>query len=116
MNLDEAYCVQEGCWCCYTLFVMVEYDCDDHYYCTRNAPPRPPCGSVCMDEYVNPYDDETGEATMTLDEAEKRSMAAWEAWGGWKEDREVTREGTCRYYKKAHGMQPCRRAKNVKDI
>ncbi len=80
------YREQNGCHNCRHVFLRYEYDDTDEYYCTLNAPERPMCNSVNMNEWAG-----TVERSMTLathDRIEK-------AWRAWKKDREVKAWGIC---------------------
>jgi len=57
------YIVQDGCWNCKYVFRKHDYEDEDEYYCIFNAPKRPLCISVAMnespdneDEWNNAYD------------------------------------------------------------
>ena len=76
MNKD--YCEQDGCWNCKICFVKVDHDMDTAYYCTKDAPKRPLCLSVAMNEYkiADDYDD-------------------YDAWEEWSKDKTVEPWGKC---------------------
>jgi len=74
------YINQTGCHDCAHVFVRSEHDDLDRFYCTRNAPPRPPCMSVGM-----------GEAGNITTE----NFKAWNEWSG---NRQVEPFGTCDAY------------------
>ena len=75
------YRVQNGCGNCVHVFRRFEYDEDDEFYCTLNAPPRPLCGSVAADEWWR-YSDTEREARA-------------DAWYEWRHGREVEARGFC---------------------
>lgn len=81
INLPAGYFVQNGCHNCQHCFLKYDYDSYPSYFCTYNAPPRPNCLSVAMDEW--------GE------NAEER-----EAWHGWSENREVKSYGICDFWER----------------
>lgn len=73
------YRKQNGCHNCKAVFVLKEYDGYDEYFCTLNAPKRPPCLSVLMDE------------CSVLDLHEKLQGK----WGTWAKDIKVAAYGIC---------------------
>jgi len=73
----------DSCHNCKFLFVRREYDDADELYCTKNAPTRPECMSVSMNECPGL------EGNMSIyTKADKK-------WDEWKEDREVKAYGVC---------------------
>ena len=81
------YRCQDGCYNCKHVFVFKEYDQGYEYYCTYNAPERPLCMSVAMDECPN------------LDSSKKFEKLC-RAWDKWSEGRRVNSVGICSYYEK----------------
>ncbi len=78
------YREQHGCHDCVEVFMKHEYDEGSEYFCGFNAPKRPPCMSVEMDECPGL----SSEANSVMHNADR-------AWTKWSKDREVRREGTC---------------------
>ena len=79
----DNYKEQTGCHNCEHCFIRIEYDDSNLYYCTIKAPPRPPCGSVCMEE-----------SYLQL-ETDKEWRDADEAWSEWSKNRKVEAWGYC---------------------
>lgn len=77
MLIPTSYQVLATCRNCANVFVYSEYDEGARYYCTLNAPKRPPCGSVGMGENTADWDDN------------------YDAWDAWSAGREVAPNGTC---------------------
>lgn len=76
-KLPPTYEQQSGCRDCRHVFFRTDFGGEQNWYCTLDAPPRPRCGSVAMDEWsLDPPMD-------------------WQAWQDWKEGREVHPWGTC---------------------
>ena len=80
------YRKQNGCVNCKHVFVYYEYEEQDEHYCTLNAPPRPFCNSVAMNEWAGNIERSTTLATH--DRIER-------AWRAWKKGREVDAVGIC---------------------
>jgi len=78
----KGYREQHGCHDCKHVFKMYDWDECTTYYCTYGAPPRPPCGSVAMDET---WDCEGFEEGL-------------ENWLKWAEPRQVKAWGICDKY------------------
>lgn len=87
----KSYFVPErGCLNCEHVFVELEHDSGNNYYCTFRSSPRPLCGSCAMHEaWCNK------EGRMT-DRAFAKGMRLWEAWSG---GREVEPWGICDEFK-----------------
>lgn len=79
----DSYRERDGCHNCEHVFIRGEYDEPPYLYCTRGAPPRPPCCSVAM-----------GECDLDDEERNKK-------WDAWKRGRRVRREGICNHWKEA---------------
>jgi hypothetical protein len=88
-KLPKSHREQPACATCVHAFVHREYDEGDDYYCTFGAPPRPPCGSVLMDEWDRHTDSEDYGAYL------ERSGAARETWLRWSEGRGVSAWDIC---------------------
>ena len=81
----QTYVFQDGCQTCRHVFVYTDYDEGPFFYCTFDAPPRPPCMSVGMGEDIwdgTPYSDERYEETYGV-------------WYKWAEEREVNPGAIC---------------------
>ena len=76
------YCVQNGCHNCKHVFVKQEHDEEAYLFCNFNAPPRPKCGSVLMDECLSDFPVPV-----------RRELYA--AWDAWARPRAVRSAGTC---------------------
>lgn len=77
------YRTQDGCHNCAHVFTRCDYSEEDDYYCTLNAPERPLCGSVKMDE---------GFGSRL---ARERGGFSREAWQSWAYARGVEHGGIC---------------------
>lgn len=88
----SSYHVQRACCNCAHVFEMGDYDSGETYFCTLDAPPRPPCGSVAMDEMfsegIEPGSD------PELEEYGRRM----DLWRDWSKPREVEAHGICEHY------------------
>jgi len=84
MSLASTYRVQDGCANCRHVFVREEHDHPDELYCTFEAPERPPCMSVFMDECAPT----PGQPWGYNDEGHRQ-------WEEWKEGRQVVAQGIC---------------------
>ena len=78
---------QDGCHDCKYVFVFDEYDQGYEYYCTYDAPKRPLCMSVSMDECPD------------LDN-NKKYNEAHDAWNAWSKNRKVNAWSICSNYEK----------------
>jgi len=74
---------RKPCVSCKHSVLIHEYDDPNKYFCTKNAPPRPLCGSVAMEE-----------SYWTLDDREQARKHDRE-WEEWSEGRQVNQLGTC---------------------
>ena len=84
------YWVQPGCHNCRHAEEAYTYDGPTTLYCGHGAPPRPPCGSVLMDEAW------PGLRLFTRDKEDKDKYAAGAvAWREWSAGREVEEAGCC---------------------
>lgn len=80
-----SYFEQNGCHNCKHCFSKGDYDESPTLFCTFDAPPRPPCGSVSMDESWNDIDAEFAIAHRKWDEwREGREVAPWGKCENWK--------------------------------
>jgi hypothetical protein len=86
--IPNTYRRQNGCYNCEKCFIKSEYDDENLYYCTMNAPKRPPCMSVLMDEYESSLKDE------------KKFHDMYEEWEVWVKDRNVSAWGICDSWEK----------------
>jgi hypothetical protein len=84
--IPESYRRQDGCYNCGKCFIKSEYDDENLYYCTMNAPKRPPCLSVAMSESSFDYG------------SDFHNM--YEAWEAWAKDRDVSAWGICNSWEK----------------
>lgn len=78
----ESYREQYACVNCMHVFKRTEYDDPPEYYCTLNAPKRPLCMSVSMDEHL-------------LRSAPRQVDAGFETWDLWSDGRGVEAFGIC---------------------
>ena len=76
------YQLQPGCHNCRHRFEYVEHDHGVELFCTLDAPERPQCGSVMLDEV---------EGFMLHDNLND----AQERWDAWSENRGVEPAGKC---------------------
>ena len=83
--LPASYRVQDGCESCIHAFGKGEHDEPTQFYCTLNAPKRPPCGSVAMNESCF---DNVGYDS--------------DAWMKWAEGRAVWERGICDSHEKGN--------------
>lgn len=79
-SVPATYREIRGCHNCSQCFQRTEYDEGRAYFCTLNAPPRPPCMSVSMGETPDNFGDYDAE---------------YRAWDAWSEPREVAAWGYC---------------------
>lgn len=79
----EGYRDQDGCHNCVNVFRRTDFDEGYTYYCTSDAPPRPPCMSVSMKESLHDTDSD------------------YDLWDAWKAGREVNPWGTCEDWERA---------------
>lgn len=86
----KSYKEQDGCHNCELCFVLCSSLCGESYFCTKDAPKRPPCGSVAMGEgfYTGP----DGKFSSKIG---KERMREWERW---EKGREVVPWGKCDNY------------------
>ena len=78
-----SYTEQNGCHNCNNAFTKCEYDDYPAYFCKVNAPERPHCGSVLMDEsYLH----------LNTEKEWDKAESYWEAWS---KAREVSAWGVC---------------------
>ena len=93
------YRAQSGCHNCRNVFVREEYEDPNSFYCELNAPPRPVCGSILMNE--NFPESPINWETTTPEEASKLILkdpirwAAGDAWDVWSLARQVHSWGIC---------------------
>ena len=80
-----AYRDQDGCHNCRRVFYRYEYGGESERFCTRNAPKRPECMSVAMDECSTLHD-------------QALYHTAYNAWEKWKTGRVVNAWGICDHY------------------
>lgn len=88
------YRKQDGCINCKHVFERYEYEEDSEYYCALNAPPRPMCNSVAMNEWAGNVERSTTLATH------ERIEKAWRAWA---KERKVDAVGICDVWE--HGAE-----------
>ena len=82
-NQNQGYREQNGCHNCKKCFVKFEYAAGPEYFCTKDAPQRPPC--ACNETFGD----------VTANEYERLWDAAYEAWENWSKDRERKAWGIC---------------------
>ena len=82
------YIVQDGCHNCKKVFKRYDYEQLNEYFCTINAPLRPLCMSVAMDESPD-YDRDSEFDNI------------YYKWDKWKENREVRSWGKCDLWEKS---------------
>lgn len=80
----DTYRIQDGCANCGHVFVRQEHEGNDELYCTFNAPPRPPCMSILMDECRDAPERPWGY----YDEGDDK-------WTAWKFERRVVPQAIC---------------------
>lgn len=88
MSLPQSYHVQDGCHNCGHVFVRAEYEEGYSYYCTLNAPPRPLCFSV-----------EMNEALIDVRMPDREYLAKRDAWYVWAAAQRVDAWGKCDEWK-----------------
>ena len=76
------YIQQDGCHNCDYVFEKYDYENSSEYYCTFNAPERPPCMSVAMGEYEHGW-----------------GSSYFNDWDNWREKRRVHAWGICGRFK-----------------
>lgn len=95
MSKPKSYREPTGDLCrnCATLFSVWDYDEPEYYFCLKDAPPRPHCGSVGMCEcFCNDYTkDPEGEGHYDPE----RTIRREKAWGKWAKNCGVSLLGTC---------------------
>lgn len=92
------YRKQNGCYNCKEVFILKEYEGSDEYFCTLNAPMRPSCLYVLMDEipvFYKPKPDNKREHHDHCKEEWKWFDKLQEKWDKWAKNREVTAYGIC---------------------
>ena len=102
MKIDKSYKLRDGCHNCKYVAEIIEFDGENSYYCTYDAPPRPNSGSIAMKEYYDEYD---LPDNLTKEEEFKRYQEhcvrydiALEVWTEWSEGREVLPWGICNFH------------------
>lgn len=83
--VHKSYRVQKACTNCKNCFTLREFDSVNSYYCMLDAPKRPLCGSVLMDEPFD-YRNKKGEKLFN------KQIRSWDKWS---ENREVCSFGIC---------------------
>jgi hypothetical protein len=94
-NKKNNYRLQPGCVSCKHVFERYEYDDGATCYCTLEAPPRPPCGSVCMHEQFSHGENLPEELRYTDQDPFSIGMRNWDEW---EEGRQVVEFGICDKY------------------
>lgn len=79
---EKIYRIQNGCHNCKQIFIKYEYDSRDYFYCVKDAPKRPLCMSVAMNE-----------------SPEYPTENDWKEWDKWTETRNVKSYGICDNWK-----------------
>ena len=90
MSLPITYHEMHGCHDCYFVFCKGDYDDGPYLYCRRNAPKRPLCGSVAMNENFFPR-----RRTSSRRDIGSKNIDAWHKWS---ENREVKSYGKCDHW------------------
>jgi len=100
------YKVQNGCHNCRYCFILTEYDMNDEYYCTKDAPPRPKSGSSHLDENFDEFKDAAihekeriEQRELTIEELCKINLETYiqhdDIWRSWGKERKVSHSGIC---------------------
>jgi hypothetical protein len=101
-TINDRYRVQHGCHSCRYVFVKREYDEGDTYYCSKDAPPRPICGSIFMDEsFTSAREGLDITAGDRYTDKDPFSVALYE-WERWSDGREVSCHGICDRHEAMH--------------
>lgn len=83
MTARANYREQDGCWTCRHAFEKTDYGSTaalGDFYCTLDAPPRPPCGSRALGD-ARGYDPEVWLAWAQATNVEPAGIcAAWQEW------------------------------------
>lgn len=104
------YKIQNSCHNCGHCFILTEYDANDEFYCTKNAPPRPISGSCHLNEQFNRTEEDMMRA---IEEEERRELPFEErykihnepyskhyyAWQKWSKDKMTNHSGICDNWK-----------------
>lgn len=91
------YRLHNCCATCAHVFKREDHDCEDEYYCTLDAPPRPPCGSVFMEESFHVL---SGQKTFLEESSVYETLKT--DWDNWKAGREVQAFGVCGNWNSFH--------------
>jgi len=78
---------QDGCHNCKNVFIRMDWEEDNRYYCLLNAPKRPKCGAGAMHNEMFDIRDE------------KKYDKQLDAWDLWSDKTEVHTWGTCDRFK-----------------
>ena len=86
---------QDSCETCQHVFVRIDWDEPEQFFCTASSPPRPLCLSDQMDETELPEDKLAvfNPYSLVWEKAQKR-------WDTWATPRRVKPYGICKLYKK----------------
>lgn len=110
----NGYTEQSGCHNCEHRFEKDDYDDPTEYFCAFDAPMRPLCGSVsmeeCFDDGATPIDDwlkQNGYADQPIESWHDQYnayhdliwMPAYFAWEEWSKNRRVHPWGICNQFK-----------------
>ena len=98
--MQDGYYIQDACHKCKHVFEYKEVDCGPTFYCTKDAPECPLCGSVSLGESFDKL------LTPPIDPVYEEWNAWWhknvlpnvEAWSKWTQFREVHDAGICPNY------------------
>ena len=77
------YKIQNGCHNCKHVFLSQEYDKNDGYYCTKDSPKRPICGSYYLEEHFDPYY-MSGQSFKWAKWAKDRGVNGWGICDDWE--------------------------------
>lgn len=96
----RGYRAQDACVNCKHRIATWEHDESTRLYCGKDAPPRPPCGSVGMDESIVmlPHGQKGPDGTCFRPDDEVDAMD--KAWDDWATPREVEYHGICDAYER----------------
>ena len=100
------YKIQNGCHNCKNCFILTECDSNDEYYCTKDAPSRPRCGSSHLDETFDEFKEKVIlqkglelNRELTIDEHVKLNTEVYihhsDILDNWSKDRKVENSGIC---------------------
>ena len=92
--IPSSYRILHACANCAHAFHWQAYDHGDEFFCTLEAPARPPCGSLFMEVALSMPAESFG--VDVLDEGWNEASDAWEAWA---EAQKVENHGACDHWR-----------------